>query len=107
MVALENKQYKEFEYFSRYQNTPYYFNKNDRKYIVGTTQAIQKDILYVLHKVKQGDNLDTLALYYYNNPTYFWIIADMNDIQNPYLPLIVGSEIKVPVFNEVKFDIGD
>lgn len=107
MVVLENKQYKDFEYFSRYQNIPYYFHKVDRKYVVGMSQPLNQDSPFILHKVKKGDNLDTLALKYYNNPTYFWIIADMNKIQNPYLKLEENSKIKIPIFNEITFNAGD
>lgn len=107
MVVLEDKQYKDFEYFSRYQNIPYYFHKVDRKYIVGISQPISKDTSYFIHKVKINDTLDTLALTYYNNPTYFWLIADMNNIQNPYTKLKIGQELKIPIFNEVTFDAGD
>jgi len=106
MVILENKQYKDFNYFSRYQNVPYYFHKVDRKYIVGTTFPISKDTPYILYKVKQGDSLDSIALDYYNNPTFYWIIADANNILNPYTKLKVNSEIKIPIFNELKFKLG-
>lgn len=106
MIVLESKQFKDFDYFSRYQNVPYYFHKIDRKYIVGTSVAIDKNTPYILYKVKQGDTLDSIALNYYNNPTFYWIIADANNIQNPFIKLKVDSQIKIPLFNEVKFNLG-
>jgi hypothetical protein len=104
MGVLINKQYKDYQYFSRYQNIPYYFHTEDRKYISGTTTHINSNTPYVLHEVKINDTLDTLALHYYNNPTYFWIIADFNKIQNPYLKLDLGLKLKIPIFNEITFE---
>lgn len=104
MGVLKDKQYREYNYFSRYQNVPYYYHSEDRRYIYGTTSHISKDISYTLYDVKSNDTLDTIALDFYNNPTYFWIIADFNNIQDPYKALTVGSTLKVPVFNEVKFE---
>jgi nucleoid-associated protein YgaU len=53
----------------------------------------------------RGDTLDTLALYYYNNPTYFWVIADFNRIQDPYADLVVDSVLRIPTFSNIAFDI--
>ena len=99
-----NKQYNNYDYFSRYQNVPYYFHTEDLKYVSGTTNHINKNTPFIIHKVIINDNLDTLALKYYNNPTYYWIIADFNNIQDPYKKLIIDTEIKIPVFNEIKFN---
>ena len=91
---------------SRYEAFPYYFNKQDNKYFYGLSAHLkQKDISYIGHKVKQGDTLDTLALYYYNNPTYFWVIADFNRIRDPYEELKIDSLIKIPTFTKISFDI--
>jgi nucleoid-associated protein YgaU len=59
----------------------------------------------VSHKVKDGDTLDSLALYYYNNPTYYWVIADFNRIQDPYLELEVGRILKIPTFSNIAFKL--
>lgn len=104
MNVLTNKSYKSYNYFSRYEGVPYYFHEIDRKYVLGTPTHINQDTQYILHKVTLNDTLDTLALDYYNNPTFFWIIADFNHIQDPYKKLEAGSQIKIPVFNEVSFE---
>lgn len=106
MVVLEDKQYKHFNHLSRYQNVPYYFHKIDRKFVVGTTYSLNKDTQYTLYKVQKNDTLDSLALKFYNNPTYFWIIADVNNILDPYRKLDVGSQLKIPALNEIQFNIG-
>lgn len=100
---LTNKQYKDYDYLSRYTSFPFYYNEEDRKYIYGVTSQLNQSITYVLHEVKVNETLDTLALDYYNNPTFFWIIADFNHIQDPFLKLEIGSKLKIPTLNEVNF----
>ena len=103
MDVLSNKQYKNYSYFSRYTSFPIYYNKEDKKYVYGTSSPLNKDVNYVLHKVKKGDTLDTLALTYYNNPTYYWIIGNFNDIQDAYSKLIEDSTLMIPVLSDISF----
>ena len=103
MEVLDNKQYKTFNQFSRYQNVPYYFHRIDKKYVSGTTTHIDKNTPFILYKTKLNDNLDTIALSFYNNPTYYWIIADFNNIQNPFTTFGIDEELKIPIFNEITF----
>ena len=100
-----DKSYKQYTRLSRYNNFPYYYDTLDNKYIYGTTAYLKSDTPYVLHTVAQNDTLDSLALKYYNNPTYFWIIADFNRIRDPYLPLKIGSFVKIPAFSSIEFNI--
>ena len=76
------------------------------KYYYGlTSHLITEDTSFVAHKVKRGDTLDSLALYYYNNPTYYWVIADFNKIRDPYLDLEEGRTLRIPTFSNIAFDI--
>lgn len=103
---IKDKQLRDYVGTSRYSVFPFYFNENDNKYIYGITSHLKKDnVSYVGHKVILGDTLDTLALYYYNNPTYFWVIADFNNIRDPYKELEIDSIIKIPTFSKIEFDI--
>lgn len=103
---LTDKQYKNYIRISRYSAFPYYFNDTDNKYIYGITAHLKKEnISYVGHKVVLGDTLDSLALYYYNNPTFFWVIADFNNIRDPYKELEIDSILKIPTFSKIEFDI--
>lgn len=105
MEVLTDKTYKEYTKISRYSIYPYYYHKMDDKYVYGLTNHIDKDNTpYVNHIVKLGDTLDTLSLHYYNNPTYFWIIADFNNIQDPYIQLKVDSKLKIPTFSAIKMN---
>lgn len=103
MDILQDKQYKDYSYLSRYNAFPNYYHTIDRKFISGVTSHLNKDCSYMLYKTKQGDTLDTIALDFYNNPTYFWVIADFNNILDPYKEISSGIEIKVPVLNEISF----
>lgn len=106
MSKIVNKAYKDYKKISRYSVFPYYYNRLDDKYIYGLTSHLQtNNIKYVNHYVKQDETLDSIALYYYNNPTYYWVIADFNKIQDPYEKLEIGTILKIPTFSNIKFDI--
>ena len=64
-----------------------------------------RDAPYVSHKLNAADTLDSLALKYYNNPTYFWVIADFNKIQDPYEELNEGDILKIPTFSNIAFKL--
>jgi hypothetical protein len=45
-----------------------------------------------------------LALSYYNNPTYWWIIAYFNDIQDAFIKLSDKFDIlKIPDIRSLEF----
>lgn len=104
MDILKDRQFKTYDYVSRYSSFPFYYNTQDRKYVYGTTSQLNQDITYILYKVKARDTLDSIALDYYNNPTFFWIIADFNKIQDPYTKLIEGTQIKIPTLSDISFE---
>lgn len=102
--VLTEKTYKYYDSISRYINFPYYYHLIDNKYVYGTTKNIKKDIPYTSHVVKKNDTLDSLSLYYYNNPTYFWMIANFNDIQDPFCDLNEGDILRIPQFSSIVFE---
>ena len=101
---LKNKSYKQYENISRYTSFPYYYHSEDNKYIYGITAHIDKNISYVVHKIRQGDTLDNLSLTYYGRPDYYWMIADYNDIQDPY-EILYGryDRLLIPTFTAISF----
>ena len=107
MDVLVDKSYKEYKRLSRYMNFPYYYNTLDKKYIYGTTAQLKDTTTHIIHIVKANDTFDSLALYYYGNPTYYWIICDFNHIQDPYQELVVGEEIKIPTFSMIEYLLND
>lgn len=87
MNVLKNKSYRTYDYTSRYTVHPYYYNTVDKKYMYGITSQLSDETEYTLHNIKDVDTLDSLALYYYGRPDLYWIIADYNRIQDPFINL--------------------
>ena len=103
MDKLKNRRYGNFNYISRYTGVPYYYDTESKKDIYGLIKPMLKNSAWVAHKVKPGDNLDALALKYYNNPTYWWIIAMFNNI-DPFDKLIEHYDIiKIPSISSITF----
>lgn len=93
---------KKYSYISRYSNINTVYNTIDKKRYYETSKSLSKDLTsYLLHTVNQNDTLDTIALQYYNNPTLWWIIADINDMQDSLI--ISKSELIIPDLNQIKF----
>ncbi len=104
MDVLKDKQTKSYPSLSRYSSIPYYYNTQDNKYIYGLTKQLGQNTDYVVHRVKPNDTLDSIALYYYGRPDYYWIIADFNQV-NPFINLIDKFEtIKVPSISYIYFE---
>lgn len=104
MDDLKNKNYAKFDYTSRYTGVPYYYNKRDEKEIYGLGKNMKKTTNWVAHKVHPEDTLDKLALSYYNNPSYWWIIAYFNDIQDAFIDLKEHFDIiKIPSIRSIEF----
>jgi nucleoid-associated protein YgaU len=87
MIKLIDKSYKTYNYTSRYSNLPFYYDKNQDKYIYGLGNKTNKDVSYSTHQVTQKDTLDSLSLDYYGRPDLYWKIAQFNDITDPYINL--------------------
>lgn len=104
MDILKNRNYNSYDYTSRYNVVPYSYHTLDEKYIYHIGSNLNKDMPYVLHKVAVTDTLDYLALRYYNNPTYFWVIAYFNDIQDCFITLFDEYKtLKIPNISAIEF----
>ena len=103
MDILKNEQLRAYDKLSRYSSFPFYYNTVDDKYIYGTTNHLKNNTSYQNYQIKKGDTLDSIALKAWNNPTYYWIIADFNRIQDPFINLPVGYTIKIPVLSNIEF----
>ena len=104
MDTLRSKNYKSYDYLCRYAQVPYYFDTVKQREIYGIGSNLQKNTPYVSHKVTSGDTLHKLALHYYNNPTYWWIIAYFNDIQDAFIPLKDQfTIIQIPSISGISF----
>ena len=104
MDSLKDKRYGTFDYISRYSSVPYYYHTIDNKEVFGLGKNMDKTTPWVAHRVASTDTLDKLALTYYNNPTYWWVIAYFNDIQDAFINLKDHFEVlKIPAITSVSF----
>ena len=104
MDTLKNKMYAEYNYLSRYSNVPYYYDTLSGKEIYGIGTNLKQTAEFVTHIVKSNDTLNSLALKYYNNPTFWWIIAYFNDIQDPFKPIMQKYKtLRIPNISNIEF----
>lgn len=104
MDTLQNKKYAEFNYLSRYIDIPYYYDTLTDRQVCGIGTNLKNDTEFVSHKVANNDTLHNLALKYYNNPMYWWIIAYFNDIPDAFMKLSDKYlTLKIPSISSVEF----
>lgn len=104
MDTMTNKKYLQYDYRSRYSDIPTFFDKTNSREVYGIGLQLLKDAPYVSHKVTGSDSLDSLALKYYNNPTYWWAIAYYNDMLDSFGKLSDQFEIiKIPSISAITF----
>ena len=105
MDVLKDKQYKQYDYISRYQIFPYYYHKIDKKYLYGVTDhLITEGVSYTLYTIEQGDTLFSIALKNYGRPDYYWVLADFNRIQDPDTQLWGNLKtIKIPSISSITY----
>jgi hypothetical protein len=80
-----------------------YDNNETKKTIDGRT--VYKSIIYpniplrdddVYVATETGDRLDTLAHQFYNDSSYWWIIASANNIHNAVFAFTEGTILRIP-----------
>lgn len=104
MDTLKNKNYENYDYLSRYTQVPYYFDTLKQREVYGIGSNLRKDSPYVSHKLVPEDTLHSLSLQYYNNPTYWWVIAYFNDVQDAFKPLMEQySILRIPNITSITF----
>lgn len=104
MDTLTNKIYEKFDYLSRYANVPHYRDTIKDRDVYGIGTGLKTATEYVTHKVQSNDTLNSLALKYYNNPTFWWIIAYFNDVQDAFKPLRHKyTTLKIPNISSIEF----
>lgn len=104
MDTLKNKNYESYDYLSRYTQVPYYFDTLKQREVYGIGSNLLKSSPYVSHKLDAEDTLHSLSLRYYNNPTYWWVIAYFNDIQDAFISLKdYYNIIKIPNLASITF----
>lgn len=104
MDTFKNKRFGSFNYTSRYTGIAYYYDSEAQKDVYGIVKPMQKGTSWIAHKLKQEDSLDSLALKYYNNPTFWWVIAFFNNINDPFIKLNEHFDIiRIPNISSIVF----
>ena len=108
MDVLKNKTAKTSKYFSRYNGKNYYMNTLDvlskdtetgsvaYKEQLETSRWLSHNNDYKTYITKEGDTYDSIALQFYNNPTYYWIICDFNRVLDCMKPLKPDTVLYIP-----------
>lgn len=105
MEKLTNKRYNSFDYTCRYTTVPYFYDTETQTDVYGVGTQMSSKTAFVSHQVRPEDTLDSLALTYYNNPTYWWVIAYFNKINDPFISLSEKfSIIKIPSISSIIFE---
>ena len=53
------------------------------------------DIVYTVENFYEG-RLDLIASVFYNEPRYWWVIAQYNNVLNPFTEIIAGRILLIP-----------
>lgn len=59
------------------------------------------DTVYIVEKRYEG-RLDQIAAVYLGEPRYWWVIAQFNNILDPYSEIFEGSVLYIPSIERVK-----
>lgn len=108
MEILTNKTAKTSNHFSRNAGFYYYYNTLDGKDQLSTKAWLGEVPAtdYKKYVVKEGDTYDSIALEYYNNPTYYWIICDYNRVIDPFIEPKKGDILYLPTLGvNLKFSL--
>lgn len=87
---------------SRHRFAVRYYDQTDKVGYRGTRPFIEFALKETdqYHTVADYDRIDLLAYKYYGDCSYWWIIAEANDISNP-LHLETGKRLRIPAKSTV------
>lgn len=87
-------------HFDRYRNCKILVDKETGERLL-STREIDSIVEYptdYYHRVEshEVDRLDLIAHKYYKNPLLWWVIAQANDIHDPFIALEPGTLLRIP-----------
>jgi nucleoid-associated protein YgaU len=59
----------------------------------------------ILYNINNGDTLRSISFGLYVDARYWWIIADFNNVINPFEQLKVGIQLRCPSLKRIKEEI--
>jgi hypothetical protein len=106
MDTLKNRRYLQYGYLCRYTGTPFFYDTINEKECAGIAKDINPEASYFTHRTKKHETLDALALKYYNNPTYWWVIAMFNNIQDAFIDDLAKDYpvLQIPNLGSISFE---
>lgn len=85
---------------NRYRKCPVFADKETGEYVLGTRSMdeIPKSPQDTYHVVTSYEayRLDLIAYHYYENALLWWIIAQANDIYDPFNDVVPGMTLRIP-----------
>jgi hypothetical protein len=67
-------------------------------------QQSSSDIVYAIENIYEG-RLDLIASVFYNEPRWWWIIAQYNNILDPFSEIVAGRILLIPTAERLAFMI--
>jgi hypothetical protein len=64
------------------------------------------DIDFVLSDPRHINRPDAISFKFYGNAKYWWIIAERNDITDPFTGFYKGRKLKIPSMEAVRKELG-
>jgi len=88
---------------NRYRKCPIYADKETNDYVIGMRDIIDipKTPSDTIHTVTSSEvcRLDLIAYKYYNNALLWWVIAQANNIKDPFNDVVLGMQLRIPNMN--------
>lgn len=104
MAENAKKNFKNYDYISRYESFPYFYDEENNRYYYGLQSNLENEnIVYAAYTVKPGDSYDSIALDYYGSALLFWVICDFNRILDPFTNPKPGTILQLPALNSIYF----
>jgi hypothetical protein len=63
------------------------------------------DQIYIIEE-KYTNRIDLIAYAFYNEPRWWWIIAQYNNILDPWIEIIPGRKLLIPTLNRLQLLFG-
>lgn len=105
MEVLSQKKYKAYDYVSRYSAFPIYYNNEDEKWESAIPTYLKDNTPYQMYSTGVNESYDAIALKFYNNPTYYWVICSFNHVVDPFEVPAEGTSLKIPVLSNIEFNV--
>lgn len=95
--------YKQYDYISRYERFPYYYDSLNNRYYYGLSANLNRNSPYASYTVKIGDTYDSIAYDKYGSALFYWIICNFNGVLDSFEIPEPGTVLKLPSLSAINF----